>query len=243
MQAMLRPKPKIAIPLPISTDSAYNQRSYPDYARAVEEAGGEAQPIALDLAPEQIVRLVSGCQGVLLPGSPADVDPQKFGETRDMHTAAADPAREDVDALLLQQAYEQRKPVLGICYGLQSLNVWRGGSLVQHINSPVNHEAGRKVPQAHKIRVEPVSRLATILASGSGQGLEVPVNSSHHQAAAAVGQGLRAVAISPDDQVIEAVEGTSPEHFVLAVQWHPERSLDDENSRALFCALISAAGK
>ncbi len=232
-------RPRIAIPLPVSTDQAYNQRSYPDYARAVEAAGGEPQPIALDLAPDEVARLLSRCDAALLPGSPADVDPQKYDAQRDPHTAAADARRDMVDELVLQDAYNMRKPLLGICYGLQALNVWRSGTLVQHIESSVNHEAGRKVPQAHSVRVDPHSRLATVLGRHAR---EIPVNSSHHQAAAVVGDGLRAVASCPEDSVIEALEGTSADHFVLAVQWHPERGTEqDEFAQRIFRAFVNAA--
>jgi putative glutamine amidotransferase len=234
-------RPRIAIPMPVSTDAAYNQRSYPDYARAVEVAGGEAQPIALDLAPEEVARLLGRCDAALLPGSPADVDPQKYDATRDPHTAAADARRDMVDELVLQDAYNMRKPLLGICYGLQALNVWRSGTLVQHIESSINHEAGRKVPQAHRVRVDPRSRLAGVLGRDVR---EIPVNSSHHQAAAVVGDGLRAVANCPDDGVIEALEGTSPDHFVLAVQWHPERGIEqDEFAQKIFRSFVEAARK
>src|SRR5437868_5397275 len=112
-------------------------------------------------------------------------------------------------------------------------------------------EAARAVPRAHKIKVAPLSRLAAILNSGGATsspmvagGLVTDVNSSHHQSAAVVGEGLRAVATCPEDDVIEAIEGTAPDHFVLAVQWHPERTTDtEESSRAIFRAFIQAAGE
>jgi len=124
---------------------------------------------------------------------------------------------------------------------LQILNVQRSGTLIQHIESPINHEAGRKVPVAHTVEVDAGSRLAGIV-KATPAGLEIPVNSSHHQAADVVGDGLRVVARCPQDGIIEALEGTSPDHFVLAVQWHPERSVEnDEPSRAIFQALVDAA--
>jgi putative glutamine amidotransferase len=276
--------PRIAIPVPHSTDPEYAERSLPQYERAIAMAGGEPVRIPLDQPPAEVMKLIERCDAVLLPGSKADVDPAKYDAPRDPQTAAADAGRDTVDELLLQDAYNMRKPVLGICYGLQILNVYRTGTLIQHIESPVNHAAGRKVAIAHTVEVAPESKLQRILepnveasgeraaerrqnaAHGASRGwkaendrapeerkkggdtaaegtpLVVPVNSSHHQAADVVGDGLRSVARSPRDGVIEALEGTSPDHFVLAVQWHPERSIDeDEPSRAIFRALVDAA--
>ncbi len=239
--------PRIAIPIPHSGDSEYAERALPQYERAILMAGGEPVRIPLDRSPAEVTKLIGHCDAVLLPGSKADIDPAKYDASRDPHTAEADRSRDNVDELLLQDAYSLRKPVLGICYGLQALNVYRTGTLVQHIVSPVNHQAGRKAPIAHTAEVNPDSKLAAILREagsaepGTGK-LPIPVNSSHHQAADVVGDGLRTVARCPEDGVIEAVEGTSPDHFVLAVQWHPERSVEnDESSRAIFRALIEAA--
>ncbi len=235
-------KPRIAIPVPHSGKPDYAQRSLPQYVRAVEQAGGEAMVVQLHLEPEQIAKVITGCDAVLLPGSAADVDPQKYGAEKHPKTEASDPKRDTADELLLQDAYNLRKPVLGICYGLQMLNVYNTGTLLQHIETGVNHAAGRAVPQAHTVRIEPGSRLAEVLAEAHGRKLEFPVNSSHHQSAEQVGDSLRVVARCPQDEIIEAVEGTSPEHWVLAVQWHPERSYDeDAGSRAIFRALVHAA--
>jgi putative glutamine amidotransferase len=233
--------PRIAIPVPHAGDREYAERSLPQYEKAVEMAGGEPVRIPLDQPPAEVMKLIERCDAVLLPGSKADVDPAKYDAPRDPQTAAADAGRDTVDELLLQDAYNMRKPILGICYGLQILNVYRSGTLIQHIQSPVKHEAGRKVAVAHSIAVEPGSKLATIVSTGA-KPLVVPVNSSHHQAADIVGDGLQVVARSTQDGVIEALEGTSPDHFVLAVQWHPERSIEqDEPSRAIFRALVEAA--
>ncbi len=237
--------PRIAIPMPHSTDHEYGERAIRQYERAVELAGGEPVRIALDQTDAAVKELIGGCDGVLLPGSNADVDPARFKQPRSPHTATADPRRDEVDDLLLDDAYDRRKPVLGICYGLQSLNVFRKGTLIQHIpdslpeetRAKVNHEAGRKVAVAHKVEIEPASTLAKIASE-----IRLPVNSSHHQSADAIGEGLRIVARCPDDGIIEAMEGTSSDHFVLAVQWHPERSVaEDAASRAIFQALIDRA--
>lgn len=234
--------PRIAIPLPHSTDAKYGERAYPQYAHAVEAVGGAAVRIPLDLLPAQVMKLIESCDAVVLPGSKADVDPAKYGVARDSHTEDADPRRDTVDELLLQDAYNMRKPVLGICYGLQILNVYRSGTLLQHIESKINHEAGRDVAVAHQATVEPDSRLAEILGLQGMNKTLVPVNSSHHQSAEIAGDGLRIVARCPEDGIIEALEGDAADHFVLAVQWHPERSFEeDPRSRAIFQALVKAA--
>lgn len=243
-------RPRIAIPMPHSLDPGYAARAIPQYERAVELAGGEPVRIPLIPAASDLIQLIEGCDAVLLPGSKADVDPQRFATSRSPHTAAADPGRDTVDDLLLDDAYRLRKPVLGICYGLQSLNVYRAGSLVQHIpeflpeemRAKVNHEAGKKVAVAHTVEIEPGSKLAGIVAGGGAGAMVVPVNSSHHQSADVVGDGLRIVARCREDGIIEALEGTAADHFVLAVQWHPERSFEaDAASRAIFRALVEAA--
>ena len=290
--------PRIAIPMPHSFDPEYAERAIPQYELAVTLAGGEPVRVALDLSLDQVSKIMRRCDGVLLPGSKADVDPARFHAPRSAHTAAADAQRDTVDYLLLENAYQLHKPVLGICYGLQSLNVYRAGSLVQHIpdflpeetRAGVNHAAGKDVAVAHAVEIDPASKLAEILCGDSlprlsgraqlrgslgadkknaepqdreGHGfsratkpenngrasapegtLVVSVNSSHHQSADAnkIGEGLRIVARCTDDGIVEALEGTTPDHFVLAVQWHPERSVEqDAASRAIFRAFIDAA--
>ena len=235
---------RIAIPVPHSGDREYADRALPQYEAAVRMAGGEPVRISLDQLSGAIMRTLATCDGVLLPGSKADVDPATYGAARNPHTANADAKRDAIDKVLLDHAYEHRKPVLGICYGLQSLNVHRRGTLVQHIESTINHEAGRAVPRAHEVQIEPGSRLGEIV--GTIKPAPIPVNSSHHQSAGAIGEGLRVVAYSPTDGVVEAIEGTSPDHFVLAVQWHPERSVDEpdalgDSARKIFQHFIDRA--
>jgi len=202
---------RIAIPVATTIDIPYNQRSAPAYASAVTRSGGD--PIAIDITatPSEILALAATCDGILLPGSPADVDPALYGQPRDPATARADTPREAVDYLLLDHAAATGKPVLAICYGLQSLNVWSGGSLIQDLTPlPVNHEAGSKVAIAHTVVIAPDSLLASLLtpqeAPTTGEFLRLPINTSHHQAVAAPGDNLRIVARCPDDGVIEALE-------------------------------------
>src|SRR5690348_7673723 len=224
-------KPRIAIPLPHGGDPEYALRAIPQYERAVELSGGQSVRIPLDRPPAEVMKMIEQCDGVLLPGSKADVDPAKFGAEKHAKTEAADPKRDTVDELLLQDAYNMRKPILGICYGLQSLNVYRSGTLVQHIpeflpeaaRERVNHEAGRNVAVAHSVEIAGDSKLAGIVKpeAGSRRGCDsesatrttgasapptdkvvVPVNSSHHQSADAIGDTLRVVARCPDDDII-----------------------------------------
>jgi putative glutamine amidotransferase len=237
-------KPRIAIPVPHSGDRDYAERSLPAYEAAVRGAGGEPVRIDLDLTPAQVAERVESCDAILLPGSRADVDPRKYKADPDPKTAAADTKRETIDELLLRDAYEKHKPVLGICYGLQSLNVFRSGTLVQDIESEINHAAGRAVANAHTVEIESESELAKIVGV-TGKEIKA-VNSSHHQSADKAGEGLRVVAHSTKDGVIEALEGTTTDHFVIAVQWHPERSVNDgpevaDSAKAIFRAFIEAA--
>ncbi len=245
-------KPRIAIPLPTSTDADYNQRSFPQYATAVERSGGTPVEIPLHATPVEIVNLINTCQGVLLPGSPADVNPHKYGQDPVPETASADLPRENVDELLLQDAHNLYKPIFAICFGIQMLNVWRGGTLVQDLNIlPVNHAAGKKVAIAHTAAIAPESVLGTLLTPEEAPDQEgfsrLPINSSHHQAIGIAGDGLRISARCPQDAVVEAVEGGqategATAHFVLGVQWHPERSYDlSPASRALFDRFIAEA--
>ena len=242
-------KPRIAVPIP-SMDPEYSSQAWIQYASAIERSGGEAVEVPLGEPPSATAKLIAGCQGILLPGSGADVNPQKYGQEPIAECAAADLARENVDELLLQDAHNMGKPIFTICFGTQMLNVWRGGTLVQHLTpGSVNHKAGRKVPVAHIAAVDADSLLGKIVAveeitKRDGEVL-LPVNSSHHQAIESAGDGLRVTARTPEDGVVEAIEN-APDglggSFVVGVQWHPERTFDDSAaSRALFARFIAEA--
>jgi putative glutamine amidotransferase len=240
---------RIAIPEP-SIDAEYNQRSLPPYLAALHSAGATAVLVPLHERPDRVAKLLATAHGVLLPGSRFDVDPQRYGEKPIPACGPADSARTAVDELLLQDAFNLRKPIFGICHGTQTLNVWCNGSLIQDLPSVrgtgVNHSPGREVVEAHPVAITPGTRLAAIAASvknaHGGQMEAESVNSSHHQAIATPGDNLRVGAVSPADQVVEAVELDTPEHFVLAVQWHPERTYTvNALSRALFAAFVQAA--
>jgi len=238
----------IAIPEPTGTDAAYNQRALPQYIAALRAAGATPIVVPLHERQDRVARLLAGVQGILLPCSGFDVDPERYGEARRPECGAADPARTAVDELLLQDAFNLRKPILGICHGAQTMNVWRNGSLIQDletdlegdVKTAVNHRPGREVVEAHPVRIAQGSRLSRILPQG--ERLEAKVNSSHHQAIRVAGDKLVVSAVSPLDGVIEAVELDDADHFALAVQWHPERTFTQSAaSRAIFSAFVEAA--
>jgi putative glutamine amidotransferase len=254
--------PRIALPQPTRRDTDYNRRNWAAYADALRTSGAEPVLFSLDESPGAIAELANSCHGICLPGSPADVNPGKYGESKHPATAAADLARENVDELLLQDAHNLFKPILGICFGAQILNVWRSGTLLQDLPPvPVNHAARLGVGVAHSVVVEPGSLLETMVDLDEAPRVDglrrLPVNSSHHQAVGALGDGLRRSAISPEDGVVEAIEGGQasvarsaqrdaerlhPAHFVLGVQWHPERTFSTSpTSKAIFARLVTEA--
>jgi putative glutamine amidotransferase len=235
----------IAIPEPTSKDTAYNQRSLPQYIAAIQSAGARATVVPLHERQDRVARLLAHVQGILLPGSGYDLDPQAYGETRTSACNDPDPDRAAVDELLLQDAFNLHKPILAVCYGVQALNVWRNGSLIQDLSSSgkteVDHRPGREVTKAHPVAIEPGSRLAAL---SREEGDTIQVNSSHHQALRTLGDNLRVTAICPGDAVIEAVELDSEDHFVVGVQWHPERTYTTSLfSRSIFSAFIRAASE
>lgn len=242
--------PRIAIPSPTSFDPAYNQRNWQAYADAILTAGAEPIEVPLDLSPRAIAELANSCHAILLPGSPADVNPSKYGHPRDPACAPADLPRENVDELLLQDAHNLFKPILAICFGIQMLNTWRGGTLIQDLTVlPVNHSAARGVIVAHTALIPANSLLASIVDSTEAPATDgfhrLPINSSHHQAVAIPGDGLTITARCPQDAVIEAIEGPlhpGDPHFVLGLQWHPERTTaESATSRNLFAHFVHEA--
>jgi len=231
--------PHIAIPEPTSCDHAYNQRSLPTYIAALHAVGATPIVVPLHERQDRVARMLAGVQGILLPGSPFDLDPEKYGEERIPECADPDPPRTAVDELLLQDAFNLRKPILAICAGMQALNVWRNGTLIQDLKTSVNHSPGRQVVEAHAVQIAEGSRLSRLVPVG--ELARVQVNSSHHQAIREAGDNLLVSAVCPVDNVIEAVELDSADHFVLAVQWHPERTyVESAFSRAIFAAFLRA---
>jgi putative glutamine amidotransferase len=167
--------------------------------------------------------------GLVLTGGD-DVDPGLYGAARHPETEDPDQERDACETTLLAEALERDLPVLAICRGLQLLNVFHGGDLVQHMDTVDRHRvSGERAIPAHTIRIEPHSLLYSIARSREWQ-----VNSRHHQAARKVGRSLVVSAIDPVDHTIEALERPD-RRFVLGVQWHPEnQALVDAGQLRLF---------
>ncbi len=253
--------PRVGVPFrTLSEEAAGKQNKINPYLRAVEASGGEPALISLRTPRGRLEELARVLDGFVLPGSPADVDPGWYHAPRHERCAVPDLHREQTDFTLVDVALAEGKPVLAICYGIQSLNVYLGGTLVQDIASELgtNLKHDWEGPKSgdpepfHLVQLEPESRLAQ-LAGPAGGGTSAPeaqVNSSHHQAVQRPGRNLRVVACAPDG-VIEAVEWTddgstqltSGSHWVVGVQWHPERMVGDAFAAALFRAFIAACGK
>jgi putative glutamine amidotransferase len=222
---------------------------YDRYVDAVRLAGAEPVEISLGLPADELRKLAGSLDAIVLTGSPADVEPALYHAARHPKSADADADRERTDFALLDHAFTEHKPVLAICYSVQSLNVFLGGSLIQHLSSldasseirtdiphPTSEQADRDF--RHPILIESGTRIA-----GIAQGMESLVNSSHHQAIREPGRGLRVTAHAPDG-VIEAVEWTGDANWVTGVQWHPERMAGTEPlAQGLFRELVAAAVK
>jgi putative glutamine amidotransferase len=235
--------PRIGVPYRTLNEQVTNKRDrYDLYLGAIRRAGAEAVEVPLDLPKAELARLLESIDGFVLSGGPADVDPQLYHAARHDKSAPADPQREQTDFAILGHATAEHKPVLGICYGVQSLNVFFGGSLIQDIAAEYptkiehtwRHETGAPEPH-HPALVEANSRLAEL--GGAG---ETTINSSHHQALLEPAKGLRVIARAPDG-IIEAVEWSGSQDWITGVQWHPERMPEHDLSVALFRELVAMA--
>jgi putative glutamine amidotransferase len=159
---------RVGVPWGTAKEETENNRyRYDDYVRAIQEAGGQAVEISLALPRPKLEELMETLDAAVLPGSPADVDPSRYGAPRHAQCAEPDPQRERTDYALLDHAFAAAKPVLAICYGIQLLNVYLGGKLFQDIPSElrtsVKHSRPPGAPdQHHAVRIEPGSKLAAL---------------------------------------------------------------------------------
>ena len=211
------------------------------YSEAVESAGGAPVHISLIPHADYIDSVVEELDGILLPGSDSDVDPLRYGQEPHPKLGSVQVIKDQTDLLVIEAAERKRIPLFAICYGMQILNVSRGGTLIQDIQSQVpdaiKHEQGppRERP-SHRVRMLENTKLANI--AGAAGAI---VNSHHHQAIESVGADLVATAWTHDG-VIEAVEDPRPDRFVLGVQWHPELGWEiDGLSQRLFQRFINEA--
>lgn len=232
-----RNKPRIGITmrLEIETRRFYLGR---DYSEALESFG--AIPLHLALIPnrEYIFETVKNLDGILLPGSDTDVASHYYSEEPHTKIKRIIPEKDETDFLVLEAAEKFKIPILGICFGMQILNVSRGGSLFQDIESQIEnsikHEQGIPLEKkSHKITVKEESGLARLITLKVSESV-IKVNSHHHQAIKKVGKNLTPTAWT-NDGVIECIEDTRENHFVLGVQWHPELSYKfDDLSNKIF---------
>ena len=215
------------------------------YVEAAREAG--LIPLVLPpLDPAELSPVLDAVDGLVLTGG-EDVDPAEYGAARSEKTEGIHARRDKCEIAALKLARERRMPTLAICRGLQVANVALGGTLVQDIPterpSDVVHDlAKERAARVHGVSVDKGSRLADVLGDTS-----ITVNSSHHQAVDRVAPGLRVTARSPDG-VIEGVEWTADDWWLLGVQWHPEELTRDDKpwDRRLFAAfarVVSTAGR
>jgi putative glutamine amidotransferase len=194
------------------------------YARAIHGAGGMVAMLPPDRrASEDPDELLDRLDALVLGGG-ADIDPETQGAEAHPQTVGSNPDRDRFEIALALGALERRIPVLGVCRGMQILNVACGGTLDQHIPDRLGHERHRLVPGSwgeHEVRIEPES-----LAARAAGAERLTVKSHHHQGVDAIPEVLRASAWATDDESVEAIESPN-EGFVLGILWHPEEDTED----------------
>jgi putative glutamine amidotransferase len=207
-----------------------------NYAEQVAAAGGI--PVLLPPLPG-IAAAVRRLDGVLLTGG-GDIDPGRYGAQPHPATSRVSQARDTAELEMLDAAVAAGKPVLGVCRGMQLVNVARGGTLCQHLRGDAGHTPSPGTFGSHPVRIEAGSRLAGILGA-NGAGVDVPT--AHHQAIDRLGDGLVATAWA-EDGVVEAVEcAVAGGPFFVAVQWHPEAGEDPRLIKALIAASSASMAK
>ena len=238
MREQNRPRIGITMRIELETERFYLARYY---SEAVEAAGG--LPVHIPLIPRAdfIRGVVEGLDGILLPGSDSDVDPLRYGREPHPQIGGVHPIKDETDLLVLAEIEARAMPLFAICFGIQILNVFRGGTLIQDIASQhpkaINHQQGApRDRHSHRVRLLEDSMVGQLAGSESA-----PVNSHHHQAIETLGKELVATAWASDG-LVEAVEDPRGDRFVLGVQWHPELGWErDELSKALFERFVAEA--
>lgn len=238
-------KPRICITTRVDDGSNFYLRK--EYAQAVTESGGIAYYLPLIPTAENVLSISEDFDGLLLPGSDSDVNPLSYNQEPIPACGHIHTLRDEMDLLLLDRCEVLNKPVLAICYGVQILNVFRGGTLIQDITtqipSPLKHSQGEpRDLLTHFINFENESLLRGFTGKDGDEKNKVLVNSHHHQSVDKIGRDLMITARASDG-VIEALEDTRPDRYVVGVQWHPELTFHfDEFSKNIFGSFIKAAG-
>jgi putative glutamine amidotransferase len=232
-------KPLIGIGSDIQSPAGKRERAfaYLTYVEALRRAG--AIPVLVPPQPENAAELIRELDGLLLAGGD-DCDPALYGEGKHPTVEPMDQRRQANDVSLAKYARESGIPTLGICLGVQVMNVAAGGTLLQDIDSQldteIRHASQPEDRARHDVIVEKGTKLSNILAQH-----ELNVNSSHHQAINRLGDGLHVTAHAPDG-IIEGLE--DPRHpFYVGVQWHPEDMTGESSATSIFGAFVDAARK
>lgn len=230
-------KPVIGIGADIDVTPGKRDKAfaYTTYIDALRKAG--AIPVVIPPQPENTEDVIAGLDGIVLAGG-FDCDPALYGEECHPSVEPMESRRQEGDLSLARVTREKGIPTLGICLGLQMMNVAAGGSLVQDIDSQITTDIRHASPPEnrvrHDVRIEQGTKLASILRDEL-----LNVNSSHHQAIRDVGEGFRITAHAPDG-IVEGLE--DPQHpFYVGVQWHPEDMPGESAASKLFGAFVEAA--
>lgn len=239
-------KPLIAITLDAEAPGGYSKMPWyalrQNYCDAILAAGGIPFPVSHHA--ELVEDYVKMADGFVFTGGSFDIDPTLYGADQRHETVTTKQQRTAFEWKLLQLAYGQEKPILGICGGMQLLNVVLGGTLIQHIPDEVSNCLPHEQPNprtepGHEIEIYEDTLLHRLVNSVMVQG-KIPVNSAHHQAIKTIAAGLRINAMAPDG-VIEGIESTT-HPFCLGVQWHPEYHVSEADHK-IFGGFIQAAGR
>jgi putative glutamine amidotransferase len=211
------------------------------YAEAIYAAGGTPLQLPLIAEADYIDSIIPLLDAICLSGAINDVDPLLYGCEPKPKLGPVVPRRDQVDMMLLEAAEERRLPVLAICFGIQSLNVYRGGTLIQDIESEVTDALKHMQGDLFYRRSHSVSLTEDSLLARLANSTKAVVNSHHHQAIDTVGRDLVPIAWASDG-LIEAVIDPRSDQFVLGVQWHPEVGWqDDPLSKSIFHYFLTEA--